>query len=216
MLDEVKITLISLGKLGKAPVELHIFTHKYSFVITFEFFKNGFPEKIIEGDHVKITPNNWIFNNGSVKTFSKSGEFLNYDFFDRAEFSFPEAAEYFQKGSKKTEEMNIFDLLRDIEQNKARGESIIKEKVEYYWHLGYPFICFFVVFLGGFIGSFLEKGAMAQSMGIAVTISVIYYFIMFFGKAAGVSGSLPAPVAGWLANIIFSGISLGFLFWSKK
>ena len=76
--------------------------------------------------------------------------------------------------------------------------------------MGYPFVCFFVVFLGGMIGSYLKKGAMAQSLGIAVVLSAIYYLIMFFGKSIGNSGGLHPFVAGWLANIVFLTATAGF------
>ncbi|MDH5719638.1 MAG: LptF/LptG family permease [Spirochaetia bacterium] len=181
-----------------------------------EFSSAGHIQRIIDGEKVNIHPNEWHFTDGSVIFFNKKGELINREFFKNKKLSFPEAADYFQTAAKKFEETNVFDLMRYISEKKERAESFIEYEVEFYWHLGYPFICFFVVFLGGMIGSYLKRGAMAQSMGIAIVLSAVYYLVMFFGKSLGNNGTLHPFIAGWLANIVFLAVTAGFFIKERK
>ncbi|MDH5718450.1 MAG: LptF/LptG family permease [Spirochaetia bacterium] len=181
-----------------------------------ELYSNGHIKRIIEAQKVKIMPKVWQFENGTILLFDNQGLFQKSYQFKRKIIPLPESPAYFQDAEKKFEEMNIFDLEQYIKKKKEKAEPAIEYEVEYFWHLGYPFICFFIVLLGGYIGIFLKKGSLAQSIGVSVTISVIYYFLMYFSKALGNSGFLQPFLAGWLANIIFLLFSIFLLFRFKK
>ncbi|MDH5716404.1 MAG: LptF/LptG family permease [Spirochaetia bacterium] len=181
-----------------------------------EFSKEGIVKNIIEGEKVKISPGKWLFQDGNITSFSENGELTKREYFKKKEFNIPESAEYFHAVEKRFEETNIFDLMTFIKEKKERGESFLEYEVEFYWHLGYPFICFFLVFLGGIMGSYLKKGAISQSVGLAVLMSTIYYLIMYFGKSLGNSGILPPILAGSIANIVFLVITIYILIKEEK
>ena len=122
-----------------------------------------------------------------------------------------EDKKYFWNMPKSLDETNIFDLWQYIQVKSLRGESIVEYEVELYWHFSFPLVCFFVVLIGGIVGSQVQKGAMASSIAISTGCTIGYFIIMYFGKSLGNNGTLPPLIAGWLANIVFFFISMFML-----
>lgn len=173
---------------------------------------DGGIKRIIESDFAAIKPEKWKTRETYITEFDKEGQFIGHNFFKEKDLPLPEASKYFEQANKKFEETNIFDLMRYIKEKKARGEPYLEYEVEFYWHLSFPLITFFVVLIGGTIGSQLKKGAMATSVGLAILLTISYYLVMFFGKSLGNNGTLPPFVAGWLANIVFLIVSI-YVLW---
>jgi len=172
--------------------------------------------RIYSAEESIINKNNWNLKNATIINFSQDGTFESIN--RQNEFlltSIDKDNTLFKKIWRDYEEMNIFDLREEIETKKSRGENYRKDLVELYWHYSFPFVCFFIVFIAGLIGSQVKKGAMSASIVLSTLITIVYYLVMFFGKSFGVNGTLPPVIASWLANIFFAIIST-FIFFKFK
>jgi len=165
-------------------------------------------KRIIEAESAIVVPHKWELFKANISLFNTSGHFIEKKYSEKTTINLPESIIYFMEPEKNLEEMTIFDLPTFIDRAKKRGESPLVYQVELAWHYSFPFVSFFVVLVGGIIGSQMKKGAMASSIGLSILVTLIYFIIMYFGKSLGNTGILPPYLAGWLANIFFTIISL--------
>ena len=180
---------------------------------------NGQVVKVIKSDYAIPIEGNWILLKGSVKDFfhdTNSGEGTEkIRAFDMIRYDFKADAEFYRKISQNFDEMNIFNIKDELEARKKRGAKYREYQVELYWHYSFPFVCFFIVFIGGILGAQVKKGAMSMSIGISTGLTIGYYMIMFFGKSLANNGSLPPMLGAWMANIVF-GIITGIILWRYR
>jgi len=168
-----------------------------------ELRKDKSVKRILESPEVSIKPNHWLFKKLIITNFDRNGEFLSLKKYKTKELNFFEGVQYFKRTDMNFEEMSVYDVHREMKRKKKTGDAYRKFEVEYYWHLGYPLVSFFIVILGSIFGVQLRKGALAGSIAISICISILYYLIMYFGKSLGNVGSMHPLLAGNFANISF-------------
>lgn len=168
--------------------------------------KNGSIQKIIESETGKITGKQWQLNEGTIQFFDNNGSFKKSEFFKEKTMALPEDETWFGGNREylRNEEMNIDQVTDRINFLKRSGVDYTEYLVEYYWHIGFPAIGIIVTLLGGIIGSRMRNAQIASSIGLSITLTIVYFFIMFMGKSFGNSGILHPAIAGNLASIIFS------------
>ena len=102
-----------------------------------------------------------------------------------------------------SDERSIFDSWKIYSKRRESGGEYSVYLTEFFWHAGYPLVCFFIAFIGGMVGGRLKKGNAATSIAVSMLFTLAYFFFMYFGSAFGESGSIPPFIAGNLANFIF-------------
>ncbi len=130
----------------------------------------------------------------------------------------PETLESFTLGydmDTDGEQRSIFFLKKLIEERKLIGLDYRNFQTEFYWHLGYPFIIFFVTYIGAYLGMQLAKPSLAASIGLVLIYTIGYFFVMYFGTALGGNGTLPPSLAANLANFLSIAIS-GWFFYRHR
>ena len=186
-------------------------------IISFNIIKknpNGLPEMIITAMSAQYINNNvWNLSEGVKETYPVNGDLIpKREKFKKMKIQLPVNNTFFERSYPDFEEMNIFMLQSEMNERRDRGEEYRKHEVEYYWHFSFPFVCFFIVFIGGILGSAVKKGAMSISIGISTILTLAYYIIMFFGKSFANNGTLPIILGAWIANIVFAIISIVIYF----
>ncbi len=176
-----------------------------------EFSSKGRVQAMVSADKGKIIPGRWQIQKASIIMFDSLGQYRKQVEVKKETLKVAEDKKYFWNMPKSLDETNIFDLWQYIQVKSLRGESIVEYEVELYWHFSFPLVCFFVVLIGGIVGSQVQKGAMASSIAISTGCTIGYFIIMYFGKSLGNNGTLPPLIAGWLANIVFFFISMFML-----
>ena len=171
---------------------------------------------ILEAEHGFIRDDEWHFEDGYIINFEKNGMVSEQDFFEKKVMQLPDKPYYFKKHIKSTEESTIFDHWETIKLQEVRGENTRFHSVELYWHIGFPFVCFFTVLIGGIIGSQMKKGALAASIGLSTLFTIFYYVVMLVSKSLGRGGLIPPFIAGMFANILFMVISGYMLYKYRK
>lgn len=101
--------------------------------------------------------------------------------------------------------MMTFNELRDyIRRSRASGFSITEEEVNLQGKVAFPAVTLVMTALAiPFAVTTGRKGAL-YGIGLAIVLSVGYFLLMAFFLAAGKAGLLPAPLAAWATNILFT------------
>lgn len=173
--------------------------------------EQSIPKLTLEAEEAYYDKNMWRFHQVLLTKFDERGEFLSQEEFPQYELYLPESLSELIGGIQTTgaDERNIIELSKIIAYRKKTGTKYNSFATEYWWHLSYPLICFFVTFIGAFLattggrlGNRQRRTSLASSIGLAMTFTIGYFFIMYFGTAMGEAGVLPPFLAANLANFL--------------
>jgi LPS export ABC transporter permease LptG len=152
----------------------------------------------------------WRFLNGWQRDIV-GANVIDYREFLKTSFAeIHEAPGYFQKESKKAQEMNFGQLDRYIGDLSQSGFDTMRLRVELWHKLAYPLMA--VVMAALAIPFALSMGRRGSLTGIAVAIAVtLAYFVVdgLFGALGNVN-YLPAALAAWASDLLF-GLVGGYL-----
>jgi lipopolysaccharide export system permease protein len=106
-------------------------------------------------------------------------------------------------------EFTYFDLQKQIADMKTKGIDTTAYEVDLQVKLALPFISPLMVLLAvPFALKRQISGGVALSFGIAMTIGFGYWVLISFCISLGHSGGLPAWLAAWVPNLIFTMIGI--------
>ena len=147
--------------------------------------------------------NQWIFENGWVRTFS-AGAVKDYQPFEVK--TFPEIAErpqYFKKESLQSQEMSFTQLNRYIRDLSQSGFDTMPLRVQLNRKLSDPLTAMIMAVLA--IPFALSMGRRGSLTGIAAAIGVAisYWVIAAIFEAMGNVNMLPAVLAAWSPDVLF-------------
>ena len=156
----------------------------------------------------------WIFQNGLS---DDSGEKLDsYKWFHGASASFPELTEppsWFVKEEKEYKEMNFEELRSYIRELQSSGMNTTPLRVQYYKKFSVPLFALIMAVLSipfAFVAG--NRGAMT-GVGISFGIAIAYWTIGTVFEQIGDLNQLPAAMAAWSPDVIFS--LAGFYFMAR-
>ena len=175
-----------------------------------ELTKDGRPSLILEAESARFNQGKWLLTSGSQIQFVNEGSVSVKDSFNTRAYTLRESYEDLAAVHGRNtgaDERSIFLIQELMDARKKTGGDYHFLETEFFWHLGYPFICFFVTYIGGNMGSRMRHGGVAVSIALAMVFTIFYFFLMYFGTAMGETGVLPPLLAANLANIV----SLGFV-----
>jgi LPS export ABC transporter permease LptG len=167
-----------------------------------------------ERAHWDKADNTWIFENG----FSDdSGEKVDsYKWFRGRTASFPELTEspsWFVKEEKEYKEMNFEELQSYIRELQSSGMNTTPLRVQYYKKFAVPLFALIMAVLSipfAFVAG--NRGAMT-GVGISFGIAIAYWTVGTIFDQIGDLNQLPAAMAAWSPDIIFS--LAGFYFMAR-
>ncbi|MBV8808309.1 MAG: LptF/LptG family permease [Acidobacteriaceae bacterium] len=167
----------------------------------------------ISADRARWDPDRhtWIFQNGMSQTVVN--EFDTYKLF-RGSASFQELTEppsWFVKEEKEYKEMNFQELGRYIRELQATGIDTTPLRVQYYKKFAVPLFALIMAVLSipfAFVAG--NRGTMT-GVGISFGIAIAYWTIGTMFDQIGDLNQLPAVMAAWSPDVIFSLAGLYFL-----
>jgi LPS export ABC transporter permease LptG/LPS export ABC transporter permease LptF len=154
----------------------------------------------------------WIFEDGMAQ--EARGGRDNYRQFRNASASFPELTEtpsWFVKEEKEYKEMNFEELGRYIGELQAIGLDTTPLRVQYYKKFSVPLFALIMAILSvpfAFIAG--NRGAMT-GVGISFGIAIAYWTVGTLFEQVGDMNQLPAVMAAWSPDVIFSFAGLYFM-----
>jgi lipopolysaccharide export LptBFGC system permease protein LptF len=160
--------------------------------------------------------NTWVFQNGvSEIVGDKPGAYTeNYREFHGRSASFPQLTErpsWFVKEEKEYKEMNFGELGQYIRESQASGLDTTSLQVQYYKKFAVPLFALIMAILSipfAFVAG--NRGAMT-GVGISFGIAIAYWTVGTLFEQIGDLNQLPAVIAAWSPDIIFSLAGLYFM-----
>ncbi len=143
----------------------------------------------------------WVFENGIVGGNASTYRQLS------GPASFPELTEppsWFVKEEKEYKEMNFEELGRYIGEQQASGLDTTPLRVQYYKKFAVPLFALIMALLSipfAFVAG--NRGAMT-GVGISFGIAIAYWTIGTLFEQIGDLNQLPAAMAAWSPDIVFS------------
>jgi len=154
----------------------------------------------------------WIFEDGMAQDAREGRD--NYRQFRNTSASFPELTEtpsWFVKEEKEYKEMNFEELGRYIGELQAIGLDTTPLRVQYYKKFSVPLFALIMAILSvpfSFIAG--NRGAMT-GVGISFGIAIAYWTVGTLFEQVGDMNQLPAVMAAWSPDVIFSFAGLYFM-----
>ncbi len=145
----------------------------------------------------------WIFENGWVRTFSGDAVKDYQSFAVRTFPEIPERPQYFKKESLQSQEMSFAQLSRYIRDLSQSGFDTMPLRVQLNVKLAYPLITLVMAVLA--IPFALSMGRRGSMTGIAAAIglAVAYWVTAAIFQAMGNVNMLPAILAAWSPDVLF-------------
>ncbi len=107
--------------------------------------------------------------------------------------------------SRKGKEFYPGELLSVIREKKLRGEPTVRFEIEFHRMFSLPASVFVFALIGVPLGIQRVRSARFTGFGISIGVLVVYYLLVKAFEAGALTGSIPACVAPWGANIVLGG-----------
>ena len=184
--------------------------------ITINYLNPDFSLKSrIDADTGRWINNQWVFYNVLSTHFDKD----NVPILERSKeavIHIPEKPNDFKIIQKDAENMGYFELNKYVNKIEKEGYDVQLYLVALQGKIAVPFVTIILVIIGVSFSLRLERsGGVMQSIGIGIFIGFSYFVVHAFGMTLGRSGMLPALLAAWAANIIFS-VAAALLFYRVR
>jgi lipopolysaccharide export system permease protein len=106
---------------------------------------------------------------------------------------------------KSSEEMNFTELWDYVRRLKSSGYKAVRYEVDLYGKVANPLASLLMVLIATpFSLQRVRSGGAARGIAMALVITAVYWALSSSGRALGLSGTLPAITAAWLANAVFA------------
>ncbi len=195
-----------IGKFQNGP------TPTMTTVLVLEFGQGIQMKNRVDAREARFEGGQWTFYDGWQRTFDDTGAETLARHFDRMALPLEEKPSYFLAEQREARELNMVELYTYIQRLKKSGADYRKELVEMHLKISFPFACVVLVLLGVPTGWGLGKwSSIATSTGICLMVAFGYVGLIRVGQALGESGVLSPFLAGWMANLLFTGIGIFLL-----
>jgi lipopolysaccharide export system permease protein len=105
--------------------------------------------------------------------------------------------------------MDIFELGRFIEQQRAKGSDMIDIfEVERQTRYAYPMGTFILTFIGVSLSSRKVRGGTGLHIGIGIALCFSYILVSKFTEEYAKNGVIATVIAMWIPNLLYTAISL--------
>lgn len=145
----------------------------------------------------------WVLRDGWTRTFARDGE--KFERFPTRVAALREGPTWFVKEWKTPEQMNFSELRRLVASLKARGYATQELEVDLYSKTSYPLVPLTLVIIAlPFCFRMGRRGSL-YGVGVAILLAAMYFLTFSATSALGSAGVMPAFLAAWAPNILFSG-----------
>jgi LPS export ABC transporter permease LptG/LPS export ABC transporter permease LptF len=158
-----------------------------------------------ERAHWDSAIHNWVFENGLSRESRGGGEvFKSFGGRSAVFAGLTEPPSWFVKEEKEYKEMNFEELGRYIRDLQSSGENTTPLRVQYYKKFSVPLFALIMAVLSipfAFVAG--NRGAMT-GVSISLGIAIAYWTVSTVFDQVGDLNQLPAMMAAWSPDIVFS------------
>ncbi|HUS06073.1 MAG TPA: LptF/LptG family permease [Bryobacteraceae bacterium] len=146
----------------------------------------------------------WVFQNGWAREI---GSQLNLHSFQGKTATFPELQEppgYFMKEAYQDKQMNFVQLARYIDELRQSGFDTVRLQVQFHKKFAVPLFALIMAMISvPFAFLVGARGAMA-AVGVSFGIAIAYFSVSQLFEQIGNVNQLPAVLAAWSPDAVFS------------
>ena len=205
------------AKSRKANIHLQIQKDKYIYLenyntftnigynFTLEEFKNHQLQSKLKANYIKYDTikNTWNINNYEIRNFTKDGE--NIISGTKKDTTINLHPRDFNIKKNIVEGMNFFELNQFIKEESLKGtEQIVFHKIEKHKRMAFPFSTIILTLIAVAIASRKIKGGIGIHLGLGILIAFTYIMFMQISTTFATNSNLPAMLAVWIPNILYS------------
>ncbi len=118
----------------------------------------------------------------------------------------------FARAENRMESMTFIELNHFIANEKMKGSDNVQlYEIEKHKRIAFPFATFVLTVIGVSVSSRKSRGGTGRHLGVGISLSFIFIFFMQWFASYAASGVLPAYVAVWVPNAIFTIIAIYML-----
>ncbi|MBE3085713.1 MAG: LptF/LptG family permease, partial [Bacteroidetes bacterium] len=177
--------------------------------VTINYLNPDFTLKArIDAETAEWKNNKWVFYNVLSTHFDKD----NVPVLERSKegvIYIPEKPNDFKIIQKDAEKMGYFELKKYVNKIQTEGYDVQRYLVDLQGKIAVSFVTIILVIIGVSFSLRSERsGGVMQSLGIGIFLGFSYFVVHAFSMTLGRSGMLPALLAAWAANIIFSAAAI--------
>jgi LPS export ABC transporter permease LptF/LPS export ABC transporter permease LptG len=155
----------------------------------------------------------WVFQNGWTRDMKGStfGPLDNFAGQTRVFAEVEETPDYFLKEDIQSQQMNYKELQAYIDELRQSGFDTTRLRVQYFQKFAIPLFAFILALVSVPFGlSAGNRGAMA-GVGVSFGIFIAFRTMQILFEQVGDLGQLPADIAAWSPDAVFSLVGLYFL-----
>ena len=147
----------------------------------------------------------WVFYDVMEQKLNAQNGSYAVSFADQQVEEIDLTPEDLKRAAKKSEEMNFKELYRYIQDIEADGYDATPYRVDLQGKFALPLSCIIVGIIGASITlRKTTREGLAISITYGIVIVFLYWIIQGFCSSLGYGGMLPAYVAAWIANFLFT------------
>lgn len=171
----------------------------------------------ISAQSANYVDGHWVFHQGNLRRPdpSQPGSFIDEPFQMRG-FDIPERPEDFTFEDKQADDMTGREILRRIRKLQQIGAPRDREEVAFQMKLALPFANLLVIALA--IPFALRSGRKGRTQTFTYALAVTFFYWGFISicQSLGEQGRIPAWMAAWTANVVFTGFAGWMLYQASQ
>jgi LPS export ABC transporter permease LptG/LPS export ABC transporter permease LptF len=152
----------------------------------------------------------WQFLNGWQRNIVGANVSEYREFIKTSFAEVHEAPSYFQKESKKAQEMNFGQLESYIGDLSQSGFDTMRLRVELWHKLAYPLMAVVIAVLAIPFALFMGRRSSLTGIAVAIAVALTYIVLNDLCENLGGVNYLPAALAAWASDLLF-GLVGGYL-----
>ena len=184
--------------------------------ITINYLNPDFTLRMrIDAKSAQWKDNTWVFYDLLTIVFDSNNS-PTLEWSNEKIVNIPEKPNDFKIVQKDAEKMGYFELKKYVNKIQKEGYDVTRYLVYLQGKIAFPFVIIIMIFIGVSFSLRSERsGGIMQSVGIGIFIGFSYFYVYALCMSLGLSGRIPALIAAWGANIIFS-IAAAILFYRMR
>jgi lipopolysaccharide export system permease protein len=131
--------------------------------------------------------------------------------FKEAPIAIEESPRDFALQDKEPEDMTAKEIIGRIKRLRELGVPISREQVALQMKIALPFAHLIVIAIGIPFALASRNKSRIQTFGYALVVVFMYWGLSSAFQSFGEQGHIPAWIAGWTANFLFTGLAYGLL-----
>jgi lipopolysaccharide export system permease protein len=174
--------------------------------VTLNFFDKDFRlTRRVDANRGLYKQGKWVFYDTMEQVLDKESEAYRVQLHAQETIDVDFFPEDLMRVFKRSEEMNVAELYRYIQEIESEGYDATALRVDFQARFAYPVLAIIVCIIG--IGTAVKRKSRegpSVSIVFGAVVVFLYWVLHSFCLSLGYGGLLPPLISAWISNVIFS------------